>query len=100
MNWKHAKESRHARGYGTAWDKLRLRILTRDCGLCVPCSTKGLVTQATQVDHITPKSKGGTDDESNCQSICVPCHEAKTLADEGKQQARRAIGLDGWPRGG
>ncbi len=70
--------SRHERGYGTAWDKLRLVILARDNGLCVPCNTAGRLTPASQVDHIIPKAEGGTDDESNLQSVCVACHRAKT----------------------
>ena len=95
-HWKHSKESRHARGYGTAWDKLRKAVMARDFGLCQPCARKGLTTLATQVDHIKPKAKGGKDDEANCQAICAPCHAAKTLEDAGKR-ARVTIGADGWP---
>ena len=52
------------------------------------------MTPATQVDHIKPKAKGGTDDWDNLQSICDRCHDAKTKQDMG---VRPAIGLDGWP---
>lgn len=72
--------------------------MARDCGLCQVCMRKGLVTLATQVDHIKPKAKGGTDDEANCQAICTPCHAAKTLTDEGKRP-KLVIGADGWPLG-
>jgi 5-methylcytosine-specific restriction protein A len=44
---------------------------------------KGFVTEASQVDHIKPLFKGGTDAPANLQSLCVPCHEAKTRADAG-----------------
>lgn len=94
MAW--SRQSRHARGYGTAWDKVRALALQRDRHLCIPCLAGGRPTPATQVDHIMPKAKGGTDDLANLQSICTPCHEAKTLTDEGKRQ-RKTIGLDGWP---
>lgn len=70
--------SRHDRGYGTAWDKLRLFILKRDNGLCQPCIKQGRVTRATQVDHIVQKKSGGTDEESNLQAICSECHKQKT----------------------
>jgi len=70
--------SRHKRGYGTAWDKVRRYVLTRDGGLCQPCIKMGRVTEAKQVDHIMQKSEGGTDDESNLQAICVACHKTKT----------------------
>lgn len=70
--------SRHERGYGTAWDKLRVFILKRDNGLCQPCIKQGRVTKATQVDHIVQKKSGGTDEESNLQAICTECHKLKT----------------------
>lgn len=77
--------SRHERGYGKAWDKLRARILARDRQLCQPCRAAGRVTVAKQVDHKTPKAKGGTDEPQNLQAICKPCHDEKTLTDEGKR---------------
>lgn len=72
------------RGYGWAWTKLRNLVMFRDHGLCQPCKRRGLVTLAGAVDHITPKSQGGTDDLSNLQAICHgkgSCHEAKTMAE-------------------
>ena len=88
--------SRHERGYGKEWDKLRKQALTRDKHLCQPSRRNHRITPATQVDHKTPKAKGGTDHLSNLQSICEPCHKAKTAQENG-QTARPAIGLDGWP---
>ena len=88
--------SRHARGYGTAWDKLRQHILKRDRHLCQPCLRNSRATPATQVVHITPKANGGTDDEANLQAICKPCHDAKTMTDQGAR-AKQTIGADGWP---
>lgn len=70
--------SRHERGYGSAWDKMRLRILARDAGLCQPCQAGGRVTVGNIVDHITPKAIGGTDDAGNLQCICRECHADKT----------------------
>lgn len=94
MAW--SRISRHERGYGHAWDKLRARILQRDKHLCQACKRKGLVTAATQVDHVKPKAKGGTDDEGNLQSICTPCHDVKTIVDAGGR-VKVTIGADGWP---
>lgn len=88
--------SRHARGYGTAWDKTRKHILERDKYLCQPCLKQQRVKVANQVDHIKPKAKGGTDAEDNLQAICAPCHEAKTLTDQGGRP-KVTIGADGWP---
>lgn len=94
MAW--SETSRHQRGYGTAWDKLRKAILTRDKHLCQACLAKGRPTPARHVDHIVPKAKGGTDDEANLQSLCVPCHDEKTARDKGLR-LKVAIGVDGWP---
>lgn len=71
--------SRQSRGYGAAWDNLRAHVMTRDAGLCQPCSEQGRVTQAKAVDHIVPKANGGTDDTDNLQAICNECHTAKTV---------------------
>jgi 5-methylcytosine-specific restriction protein A len=73
------------RGYGAAWQRLRLVILERDQHLCQTCMAEGRVTVATQVDHIKPKFEGGTDDESNLQAICSECHDAKS-----KREGQRA----------
>lgn len=75
------RASRHVRGYGTAWDKLRLRILKRDNGICQICLASGRTTLAKHVDHRTPKADGGTDAEENLQSLCVACHDEKTRAE-------------------
>ena len=71
-------KSRHQRGYGTKWDKLRARILKRDKYLCQGCLKAGRATEAKTVDHIIAKAHGGTDDDSNLQSLCWSCHRTKT----------------------
>ncbi|EIH4510032.1 HNH endonuclease [Escherichia coli] len=70
--------SRHQRGYGSKWTVIRARILKRDKGLCQLCLRAGVVSEAKTVDHIIPKAHGGTDADSNLQSLCWPCHKAKT----------------------
>lgn len=80
--------SRHERGYGSEWEKTRKRILARDKGLCQPCLRAGRVSIARQVDHVTPKSEGGTDDDDNLQAICKPCHQVKTA-----EEAKRGRGV-------
>lgn len=59
-------------GYGYAWQQVRRAHLTLE-PFCRAC---GAV--AVDVDHITPKRQGGTDDESNLQSLCRSCHARKT----------------------
>ncbi|MGF6877380.1 HNH endonuclease [Paraburkholderia sp. MM5477-R1] len=48
---------------------------------------QGFVTAAAEVDHIVPLFRGGTDAPGNLQSLCVPCHEAKTRDDFGQRQS-------------
>lgn len=83
------------RGYGWAWTKLRKQVMDRDKWLCQPCKRRGVYTELGRrkgdcaVDHITPKSQGGTDDMSNLQAICHgkgSCHEAKTMAESRGQE--------------
>jgi 5-methylcytosine-specific restriction protein A len=90
-----SRESRQARGYGAAWDRLRKQVLTRE-PLCRMCHVKGRVTAATEVDHIKPKAKGGTDELSNLQPACQPCHKAKSAAEMGRTPRVR-YGPDGYP---
>lgn len=55
----------------------------REHPLCVHCQAEGLVRRATELDHIIPLFKGGADDESNVQGLCVEHHLAKTRKDMG-----------------
>jgi len=71
-------QSRHQRGYGSKWDVIRARILKRDRHICQECLRNGKPVPASTVDHIIPKARGGTDEDSNLQALCWPCHKVKT----------------------
>ena len=60
------------RGYGSAWQRLRAQMLAEapSCQLC------GAI--ATQIDHIVPKSRGGSDARSNLRGLCSACHARKS----------------------
>jgi len=91
-----ARGTRHERGYGSGWDATRKRVLVRDCGLCQGCLQKGVVTPvgdkpySAWCDHIIPKAEGGTDEDANLQTLCRPCHKAKTDAEKARG-VQRAI---------
>ena len=91
-----AYPSRHERGYGSAWDKIRPSILQRDLFLCQACKRQGRLTPAKDVDHITPKAQGGIDDPDNLQSLCRSCHIKKTR-EENRADTFSQVGLDGYP---
>lgn len=69
--------SAHARGYGRRWRRIRDSVLHRE-PLCRACGAEGRTTAAVHVDHIVSKRRGGTDERSNLQPLCQPCHNRKT----------------------
>jgi 5-methylcytosine-specific restriction endonuclease McrA len=42
-------------------------------------------------DHVIPLSAGGTDDESNLQALCKPCHDRKTVLCDGGLGRRSVV---------
>ena len=86
------------------YDKLRLRgrkalarreRWLRAHPLCVSCEARGALAEATELDHITPLSRGGAEDDENLQSLCKKCHHLKSLTEKG-HKPRATIGLDGY----
>lgn len=65
------------RGYGWRWQKLRLMVL-RERPLCERCGGA-----ATDVDHRTPRARGGDDSFENLQALCHACHSRKTVLEDG-----------------
>lgn len=58
------------------WSKVRLRIFERDEGRCTYCGVE-LTPDRFNVDHLLPRSRGGTDVESNLALSCVFCNSKK-----------------------
>lgn len=67
---------------GTPWRKLRALVLS-EAPLCQHCAARGLIVQATDVDHID--NDPTNNDPRNLASLCAPCHSRKTQADMGKR---------------
>ena len=70
----------HDRGYGRAWQILRLSILAGE-PLCRMCEARGKIEPAKMVDHIHPLVDGGTHAVENLQPLCGWCHARKTARD-------------------
>lgn len=78
------KGSSNERGYGYRWKKLRDRFIQKHPH-CVECLKNGVITLATDVDHIIPH-RGDPKllyDENNLQSLCKSCHSKKTAREDG-----------------
>lgn len=73
------RPSAAAQGYGAKWRALRARYLK----LHPMCEWGGCVELATDVDHIIPKTQGGTDAWENLQALCHPHHSRKTVTHDG-----------------
>lgn len=72
------------RGYNYKWEQARL-IYLQEFPLCAECLRHGKVTAASVVDHIVDH-KGNYDrfwDRGNWQALCKPCHDAKTMKENG-----------------
>ena len=57
--------------------KLRFEILTRDGYACVYCGRDRSEVKL-EVDHVIPKSKGGSNDPVNLVSACFDCNRSKS----------------------
>ena len=72
------------RGYDYRWRKLRNRFIAQHPH-CAECLKRGVITMATDVDHIIPH-RGDARllyDEANLQSLCKSCHSKKTASEDG-----------------
>lgn len=57
---------------------LRHEVLVRDNYTCQDCGAKASDTVQVEVDHKTPRSRGGTNDISNLKVLCSDCNRGKS----------------------
>lgn len=82
-SWRTEGMTSTQRGYSYKWQKAREQFL-RENPLCVLCTTQGVVTVATVVDHITPH-RGDQSlfwRRSNWQSLCSTHHSRDKQLEE------------------
>lgn len=68
-----------------AWQRLRAQVLAEE-PLCRDCAARGLVTPATDVDHMD--NNGDNNARTNLAPLCHSCHSIKTAEDMGKRTTR------------
>lgn len=56
------------------WPRIRKEVLARDGAICHYC---GVTRRWMQVDHVVPRTKGGTDDLANLVVACRRCNSSK-----------------------
>ena len=65
---------------GRAGQRLRAAVLAEEpfCRLCLPLGKR---VKADVVDHIVALAMGGSNERSNMQALCNPCHDEKSKAE-------------------
>ncbi|MDL0130443.1 HNH endonuclease [Halobacterium salinarum] len=65
-------------GYPSDWDSRRKEVYQRDNYECQNCGARGGSHGSAELHahHIVPKSKGGTHQKSNLDTLCKECHNA------------------------
>jgi 5-methylcytosine-specific restriction enzyme A len=97
--YNHRRGSASKQGYGQRWRKLAKWFKSKNPLCADPFGVHdNLPVPGTEVDHIIPRSRGGTDDESNLQCLCASCHSRKTAAEDcGFGNRREGVGrLKSW----
>jgi 5-methylcytosine-specific restriction enzyme A len=61
------------RGLGWSYQRKRQRILERDRFVCALCGHPG----ADSVDHVVPRSRGGSNDDSNLRAAHAHCNASR-----------------------
>lgn len=83
--------ARYARDFRARFPFCGVRLDGRFHGEHSACARDGRRTIARLVDHIVPIIDGGSMwDETNLQSLCYPCHFAKTDAERRRRASGRA----------
>ena len=75
---------------------VRYNVLVRAKGRCEACGVSSDV-RAIEIDHIVPKAKGGSNDESNLQALCYKCNAQKRDRDDTDYHAVKESYLDREP---
>ncbi|NYD91407.1 HNH endonuclease signature motif containing protein [Sphingomonas melonis] len=86
--WAPAEGVVDRRKRGRAGQRDRAAVLAEE-PLCRRCLKLGRTEPAVEVDHIIRLADGGTDDRSNKQGLCKPCHDLKTQAELARDRVDR-----------
>lgn len=82
--WDKEQGTTSPRPSAEVWAKIRASVFHRDNYTCQYCGKRGVTLEC---DHVTPVSRGGSNDASNLVTACRKCNRAK-----------RAKTLEEWAR--
>ena len=68
--------------FASVSEQVRYDVLKRDEGRCVLCGASGRDGVRLEVDHIVPRSKGGSNEPVNLQTLCAHCNRGKSNRDD------------------
>ncbi|WP_294302149.1 HNH endonuclease signature motif containing protein [uncultured Sphingomonas sp.] len=88
--WEQTRPMPVKRVRGRAGQKARAQVIAEE-PLCRICLAQGRTRMTEIVDHIKPLAWGGSNERSNKQGLCVPCHDEKSKAERAidAEQRRR-----------
>ena len=86
--WERPAGWKDTRKRGRAGQRERAQVLVEE-PFCRLCLAEGKRVRAVVVDHIVPLAWDGSDDRSNKQALCNPCHDAKSKAERLEGRALR-----------
>lgn len=75
-------------GYASTWRALSLAV-RREVGACQDCGSR----QDLTVDHLVPRTLGGTDARSNLRVRCRSCHQSNGLRSSVRAHGRGPEGV-------
>lgn len=86
--WQPAPVYVDQRKRGRAGMRERAQVKAEE-PFCRECLKHGKRVATDVIDHIVPLSEGGSDERSNKQGLCDPCHDAKSKAERAAALRRR-----------
>lgn len=69
---------------------IRYEVLKRDGSRCLLCGVSAKES-VLHVDHVVPRSRGGSNAIENLQTLCWQCNNGKSNRDEGDFRAREGL---------
>lgn len=95
-NHQPCKTKGHQRGWSNPgpnyrplpsnWESLIKQVKARDNYRCVLCGSR----KQLEIDHVVPRSAGGTDQISNLRTLCKKDHKEKTRDDARDVRSQRS----------